>query len=487
MTVIAGIYSRISQDAEDTGDATRRQEQDCHELAKRKGWTVAEVYRDNDVSATRSKPRPAYQRMMQDLRDGRINAVLVYDVDRLTRHPMELEEFILLADSHGVKLDNVAGNIDLSSDDGRLMARIKGSLAKAETDKMSKRLKRQRQQHMEEGRPPVGGRYRTYGYTREWKIVPEEAEVIRETFRRVIVGESLQAIANTWRDESRKIGSGKAVYRSTVTGIVKRGLYAGLSVHKGEVVGKSQVPAIIDEATFYAASAALEKRAPTEQRGKNARRYYLAGMIRCANCLAPMQGGPVSAKSSKSGFRYKYACKTGQGGCGASVSAKPVESIVLEVVRQSLIVKKHPLKVPKVDYSPQIAKIEDDKAAVHEARRAGSIPIVEAIKMITDLTDEQNALKRKDAEQLVESENAFADWDGFKTATLSEQKSITNRLISTVLIQRAGSAGTTFNPDRVEVHLVNGTVINGGAVYKKTLPLAEHIIDGFRAVPNAAS
>lgn len=472
--MIAGIYSRISQDAEDTGDATRRQEQDCHALAVKKGWTVAEVYRDNDVSATKSKPRPAYQRMMKDLRDGKINAVLVYDVDRLTRHPMELEEFILLADSHGVQLDNVAGNIDLSSDDGRLMARIKGSLAKAETDKMSKRLKRQRQQHMEEGRPPVGGRYRTFGYTRDWQIIEPEAEIIRDAYRRVLVGESLQAIADRWRDDGVVIGEGKIVYRSTVRGIVTRGLYAGLSVHKGEIVGKSQVPPIIDETTFYAVSEALKGSSVTRPMGKNARRYYLSGIVRCTRCLLPMTGGPNAAKT-RGRPNHRYTCRGASGGCGMSVTARRLESLVLEVVRQNLIVTS--TKTDRVDYQPQIDQLDKEIEQVHEARRNG-LSITDAIQMINDLTADKKAVLRLDAAQLTDDEVAFTNWEDFKTASLSEQKAITNAIIEIVLVSPANSTG--FDPDRVEIHLNNKRILKGSEV-STTTPIDSYlVVDGFR-------
>ena len=67
-------------------------------LALRRGWTVTAVYTDNDISASNGKPRPAYRRMLGDLREGLAGAVIVWDLDRLHRRPKELEEFIELAD-----------------------------------------------------------------------------------------------------------------------------------------------------------------------------------------------------------------------------------------------------------------------------------------------------------------------------------------------------------------------------------------------------
>ena len=94
----AGIYTRISKDAEGTELGVKRQEDDCRKEAERRQWDVVQVYTDNDVSATRSKRRPAYDRMLQDIRSGYLQAIVVWAVDRLTRTPRELEDVIDLAD-----------------------------------------------------------------------------------------------------------------------------------------------------------------------------------------------------------------------------------------------------------------------------------------------------------------------------------------------------------------------------------------------------
>ena len=71
----------------------KRQVEDCRKLADSLGWIVAEEYVDNDVSAYSGRVRPAYERMIADLRDGVRDGVIVYRIDRLTRRPVELEEF----------------------------------------------------------------------------------------------------------------------------------------------------------------------------------------------------------------------------------------------------------------------------------------------------------------------------------------------------------------------------------------------------------
>ena len=140
------------------GLGVQRQREDCRALAERKGWEIVEEYVDNDVSASTSKPRPAYQRMLRELREGRINAVAVWSIDRLTRRNIEIEEFIELADDHSVELASVGGEVDIATPGGRMYLRVMAAAARNELDLKSERQRRQRRQTAEAGRQSGGPR-----------------------------------------------------------------------------------------------------------------------------------------------------------------------------------------------------------------------------------------------------------------------------------------------------------------------------------------
>jgi site-specific DNA recombinase len=124
----SAIYCRISDDGEGSGLGVKRQEQDCKQLAEHRGWPVAQVYIDNDISAfSDKKRRPAYENMLDDLRAGHRDALIVYNTDRLTRQPRELEDILDLYQKHGVQfMATCQGDIDLNTEDGRTMARVTG-------------------------------------------------------------------------------------------------------------------------------------------------------------------------------------------------------------------------------------------------------------------------------------------------------------------------------------------------------------------------
>src|ERR1044072_6430180 len=93
----AAVYLRISSDPTGQQLGIARQRDDCVALSEQRGWTPVE-YVDNDTSAPSGKGRPAYERMLADIRDGAIGAVVAWDLDRLHRRHIELEAFMALAD-----------------------------------------------------------------------------------------------------------------------------------------------------------------------------------------------------------------------------------------------------------------------------------------------------------------------------------------------------------------------------------------------------
>ena len=142
----------------ETSSGVRRQLKDCEALAARKGWEVAERYVDDDVSAYSGRVRPEYQRMLGDLAAHVVDAVIVWDLDRLHRRPKELEEFFELCEAAGIRsLASVAGDVDLATHDGQFTARILGAVARKESDDKSRRIKRKVLELAQAGRDAGGG------------------------------------------------------------------------------------------------------------------------------------------------------------------------------------------------------------------------------------------------------------------------------------------------------------------------------------------
>ncbi|MFL1999496.1 recombinase family protein [Microbacterium sp. A1-JK] len=285
----AGIYTRISKDSEGDQLGVKRQEDDCRKEAERRGWDVAQVYTDNDVSATRSKSRPAYERMLQDIRSGYLQAIVVWAVDRLTRTPRELEDVIDLADRHGLVFANVGGTIDLGTPEGRAMARQMGTFARLEVENSAKRLRRKFQEKAEKGEPHG---YSPYGYTRvDGRDIPVEAQasIVQECARRTLAFESLRSIA---ADLNRRGVPGPKSDRWNTT-IIRQMLLrpsnAGLRQHRGKIIGKATTVPILTEDTHSELTALLTDPSRKSNGDGPTPKYLLAGIVLCGLCGSRMR------------------------------------------------------------------------------------------------------------------------------------------------------------------------------------------------------
>lgn len=316
MTTRAALYVRISNDS--TGEAlgVARQEEDCRALAKRHGMTIQRVYSDNDVSAWSGTTRPAFEQLLADAQAGQFDAIVVYATDRLYRRLTDLERIV--KELRDVPVHAVAsGEVDLTSADGRMLARIMGSVAQHASDKTSERVRRAMRQRAERGLPPNGGR-RPIGWTSHDRqtLHPEEAPTLQEAARRVLAGESVSAVARDFGMATTRLWS-----------ILKSPTSAALSVYEDEVVGQGQWVPLWDVETH--------RRLAERFSGRHARpmAYPLSKVLVCDRCGTGMTG----MVDGRNGKRRVYRCARTSGGCGGTViAADPVEEHVLSLMASAL-------------------------------------------------------------------------------------------------------------------------------------------------------
>ena len=207
---MAVIYTRISADTNSDALGVQRQEADARKLCEKRGWTVVEVFCDNDRSAfSRRKTRPAYQRMLAAIREDKINIVVAWHPDRLHRQTRELVPFIDLVNAHGVRVETVtAGIYDLSTPSGRMNARIVGSVAEFESEHKGERIRRKLEANAAEGKHHGGSR--PYGWQKIGAtLVEEEAAVVREATSMVLAGLSIKAIVRALNAAGHTTSTGK--------------------------------------------------------------------------------------------------------------------------------------------------------------------------------------------------------------------------------------------------------------------------------------
>src|SRR5687767_15817295 len=143
MTEVVGIYARISEDPMLQEKGVTRQLEDARALAQSRGWTVLDEWVDNDLSALRGGPRPAYEALMKTASRGEITRIVAYGMARLWRNRKERVDAIERLAAARVSISLVKGSdIDLTSAAGRMVAGILGEADTLESELKGERVAR---------------------------------------------------------------------------------------------------------------------------------------------------------------------------------------------------------------------------------------------------------------------------------------------------------------------------------------------------------
>ncbi|GGK13107.1 hypothetical protein GCM10011583_51350 [Streptomyces camponoticapitis] len=332
----AAIYCRISHVKDDDQTGVDRQERICREIAERLQLRIApeHVYVDNNRSAwQRNRKRPGWDEMLKTMSEGTIRHVIVYHPDRLMRQPKDLEELLSIADDKRVLLHGEANRRDLSDPDDRFILRIEVAHACRSSDDTSRRLKDAFKDMAKAGTPHIGNR--PYGYTKSGHaVVEEEAEIVREVYRRYLDGESPTAIAQDLHSRKILTSKEKQWEAENVRHLLSSNYVAGIRVHQGEEIGPGSWPAIIDRGQWDEVQQHRKHRAARiEKERTRPNRYYLLRGVATCTCGMRMAG--------TNGGRYAYyrctrAALNGEQKCGRSVSAGPLEKFMKEVAIKGL-------------------------------------------------------------------------------------------------------------------------------------------------------
>ena len=253
------------------------------------------VYPDNSIRASDAKKhRPRYADLQRDYAEGLFDALVVWDLDRLTRQPRQLEDWIEAAEGRGLALVTTNGEADLTTDGGRMYARIKLAVARGEIERKSARHKRALKQHAEAGRIPHGPRL--FGYTSEGHIKPKESVIVADIFERFYAGESLRSVTRLLQDQGVPTRSGRPWSTRTVRDMLTNPRYAGWAVYQGEIADRQrrqpvrgQWSPLVSDEVFDVIQARLSDPARKTNRVGTDRRYIGSSLYVCDTCESPIE------------------------------------------------------------------------------------------------------------------------------------------------------------------------------------------------------
>jgi DNA invertase Pin-like site-specific DNA recombinase len=474
MPVAAALYCRISKDAEQRGLGVARQEADCRALLERKGWTLADVYVDNDISATRKrgkvKQRPAYERMVHDIKNGKRDAVVAWEIDRLGRDPLEREQFFVLCELTGVEHIATPGDdVNIETGEGIFMARVKGDFAAEEARKMSKRLQRKHLELALAGKVSGGG-VRPFGFESDRVTIKlDEAELLRDATRRILAGESLYSIVAEWTRRGVATATGVAWSTTSLKSTLVRARIAGLREHRGVIVGPAVWEAVIDRATWERLRAVLTN--PARRRNPVVRSYLLTGILSCGKCGHVMVATPRHRKMGggrRGVYRHEagatqraYGCVKANGGCGGVFGlAASIEELVSDALLLRLDSPEMRAAIcngPAYDEGAVVSIVADEVKLLDLADDydEGRIEKAEWLHLRTKvqarIAESRKRMSQRPADVFAGvdlSQGLRAEWEAM---SLDRKRSIITAVVEKVTLAPATGVRNRFDPSRVNV------------------------------------
>lgn len=317
--VIAGLYPRVSTDDQvREGFSLDEQEKEMKKLCMYKNYQIYKVYREEGVSA-KNMNRPKFQEMMQDLKDGKINRIIVYKLDRLTRSIQDLEVICKLIEKYHCSLDSVSEEINTDTAIGVFFIRMTTILAQLEIERTSERtkfgLKGAAKNGHFCGKAPIG--YRKIN--KKLVIDDLESEVVKEIFDDYVNGLSVCTI-------TKKLNNKNALNRNwrttTIDRMLSNYIYCGDYLYGKRAKNMKPIhlenicPAIIDKETFKMVQTQKERNLKNYTRKHT---YVYMQKIVCSKCNKIMGGSSTTSKNKPTQIYYKCNC------CNTRINEKKIE------------------------------------------------------------------------------------------------------------------------------------------------------------------
>jgi site-specific DNA recombinase len=312
------------------------------------GWRLIPGRYDDGAFSGASLERPALQRLLADVRAGKIGIVLVYKVDRLTRSLADFAKLIELFDAHGVSFVSVTQSFNTSSSMGRLTLNVLLSFAQFERELIGERVRDKIAASKRKGLW-VGGPV-PLGYAAVDKkivVVPAEAAAVRTVFERYLTLGSIGALAEDLdregiRSKPRRLSNGRTIGGDrfgvgALAHLLKNRFYIGEVVYRGAVHRGEHEP-ILDSALFEAVQAKLAAQAVARRCRLRGSPALLIGRIfdAAGNRMSP-------SHTNKVGARYRYYVSQAvlqnrpqAAGLVGRVPAAEIEALVVTALRNHL-------------------------------------------------------------------------------------------------------------------------------------------------------
>ena len=418
----AGIYIRVStEDQAREGFSLGEQQEKLEALCKYKGFEIYKIYKDAGISAKDMEHRPQFQAMLKDMRDGKINYIVAYKLDRVTRSVRDLEELITELEKNNCYLICDRDDVNTSTANGRFFVRMLTVLSQLEIEIVSERTKFGMTGAIKAGHIPS---HCPIGYKRadDKRMIVDETtkDVVIRIYNMYLEGKSYQEISNTFNSEKVLFPQKKKWRDVDIERIINNRIYMG----DYERYKKSKKNSDIEPIIYYDVVEPIISRGMWEdtQRQKeiNQRAYrrnrvyiFLQKLI-CPDCGTIMVCKGTGGKKSK--YKY-YHCQK----CGINYREEKVEEVLMNfitgLIDYDMNVKEYfyPVLEDKQNAKAEIVELDDEikelnkqKDRIKKALITGVVEAEDFAKEIKIIDDKLDILKTKKNDLIVIDTQKFS-------------------------------------------------------------------------------
>lgn len=394
----AGVYIRVStEDQAREGFSLGEQEEKLLQLCKFKELEVYKVYKDAGISAKDMEHRPQFQEMLKDMKEGKINYIVSYKLDRITRSVRDLEELISVLEQYNCFLLCDRDDVNTSTANGRFFVRMLTVLSQLEIEIVSERTKFGLNGAIKSGHIPG---QRPFGYTKseDKKMIVDNATrpYVEKIFDMYLEGKSFQQIANYFKENN--IYPKKKWHDTTIQKIIDNKIYMGdyeqykrIGKHENlePIVYMNVVEPIISRAKWEECQRQKERNQRTYTRD---RIYTFFQRLKCPDCGRIMKC--KGSGGSKRKYMY-YTCEHCHINFNENYVEELLESFIYDLLEYDMAVKKFFLpiledknnKIDTTTIDKEIRNLEKQRDRIKQAHIKGIVEMEdfkEDYKLIED-------------------------------------------------------------------------------------------------------
>ena len=413
----AGIYIRVStEDQAREGFSLGEQQEKLEQLCKYKDYKVFKIYKDAGISAKDMEHRPAFQQMLQDMRAGKINYIVAYKLDRVTRSVRDLEVLISDLEKHNCYLVCDRDDVNTSTANGRFFVRMLTVLSQLEIEIVSERTKFGLTGAIKCGHIP-GTCPLGYKRDKSKKVIIDEntKDVILRIFNMYLEGKSFQTIANILNEE--KVLAPKHWADATIEKIINNKIYVG-DYERYKRVAKEQgietvvyhdvVEPIITRAMYED----VQRQKEINQRAYCRDRIYIfMQKLVCPKCGKTMTCKGAGGKKKK--YMY-YHCDDCKLYIREDLVEQEIMPLIMSLIEYDMTVKKYfyPVLADKKEndtskLDKEISSLQNQKNRIKEAYLKGIVQVEDFSEDYKIIEEKLNALEQKRLETIDLNKQTF--------------------------------------------------------------------------------